>query len=622
MTRGEAAERRVLDRLRAALPAEYRLYPNVEWVGSSREGGPAYDGEADLVIAHIDRGILVVEVKSGEPRKDARGRWWIGDHELPRSPFVQAEDSKHALVRKLTALPDWPPREPPFAGHAVALPDADLASLPRGHALLGPEAPPELVIDATALETPESARAAVDRAYRFWLGDRTRGFSPGPVGMRLIEELLASEHELHRLVRGRIADDRPALLEATRDQERILNQNRGRRRLEIVGPAGSGKSMIAAAKARRLAREGFRTLLVCFNQRLATDLRHDLGDAVPGGPAPLVGDAGAPRRLPAGSDPIGGPLVVTTFHRLCELAGSAAGTLPERPEPLIPHSWWTETLPGALEAAIAAGRFEPFHAVVVDEGQDFERSWLDALIRLVASPADDVLWIFHDPGQAVIRDDVVGELGLDRVELYENLRNPGSIAALSSRFYRGPEAVVGLRDEGPAGAAAFGTAAFGAAALGADGAPHGRPAARHRIVEAEPGDATLEALRRELHRLIHDERVAPFRIAVLAGTTATDSAVWKQRRFGNAVLVNSAIDDDGRSLGLPPEAVPDEPDEVLFETIRRFKGLERDVVILVELSPEAHRLDELLYTGLTRATTWLTVIAPPALAARLRDPRG
>jgi superfamily I DNA/RNA helicase len=65
--------------------------------------------------------------------------------------------------------------------------------------------------------------------------------------------------------------------------------------------------------------------------------------------------------------------------------------------------------------------------------------------------------------------------------------------------------------------------------------------------------------------------------------------------------------------------VPDEPpDRVVFETVRRFKGLEREVVVLVEVPDAAVRLDELLYVGLTRATTQLVVIAPPALAARLR----
>ena len=77
-----------------------------------------------------------------------------------------------------------------------------------------------------------------------------------------------------------------------------------------------------------------------------------------------------------------------------------------------------------------------------------------------------------------------------------------------------------------------------------------------------------------------------------------------------------------RSLGLPAEEVPDEPPDagiVLFETIRRFKGLERPVVVLCELPETGERLDQLLYTALTRATAHLVVIAPPALAARLRE---
>ncbi len=90
MTRGEDAERLVHDRLRAALPDDYHLYPNVDWTGPMRDHGPAEDGEADLVIAHPDNGILVLEVKDGEPHRDADGTWWLGDFELKESPFKQA----------------------------------------------------------------------------------------------------------------------------------------------------------------------------------------------------------------------------------------------------------------------------------------------------------------------------------------------------------------------------------------------------------------------------------------------------------------------------------------------------------------------------------------------------
>jgi hypothetical protein len=47
--------------------------------------------------------------------------------------------------------------------------------------------------------------------------------------------------------------------------------------------------------------------------------------------------------------------------------------------------------------------------------------------------------------------------------------------------------------------------------------------------------------------------------------------------------------------------------------------MEREVIVLCELPEDARRLDKLLYVGLTRATTHVVVIAPPALAERLRS---
>ena len=38
-----------------------------------------------------------------------------------------------------------------------------------------------------------------------------------------------------------------------------------------------------------------------------------------------------------------------------------------------------------------------YHAVVVDEGQDFEARWFELLQRLLVDPGD-VFWVFHDPG--------------------------------------------------------------------------------------------------------------------------------------------------------------------------------------------------------------------------------
>ncbi|MEI8333641.1 MAG: ATP-binding domain-containing protein, partial [Chloroflexota bacterium] len=545
------------------------------WTSPTRDGGPVVDGEADALIAHPDLGILVLEVKSGEPSRDGAHRWYIGPNELPRSPFEQAKANKHALLRRFRALPGWPRDSEPHAGHGVAFPEVDLASLPRRHALLGPDVDGHLILDAEALESAEATRAWVEATCAYWLGDGTKGIPLGPAGMRLLDGLLAPHWTLHRLVRGRIEDDRDELLAATHAQKLNLDRSRQTRRLEVVGPAGSGKSMLAAERARRLAAEGYRTLLVCFNQPLATALGRDLADA----PAP-------------------GGLVVSTFHRLCETVAARAGTLPPRPDP-VSRDWFDEILPAALGRAIDSLPGERFHALIVDEGQDFELDWLLLVQALLRDPDEDVLWVFHDPGQAIRCSDVVGQLGLERMELYENLRNPGSIAALANRFYRGDQPIEEVMRE-------------------PDAAEDDAPAtARYRVIEAERGRPTVEAVRKEFHRLIVDEEVRTWQIVVLSGTSAVKSDIWATRTFGNVMLWNEALNDDGTSRGLAPEEVPDDPsDAVLFETIRRFKGLERPVVILAELPTEGDRLDELIYVALTRPTTELVVVAPRELAGR------
>ena len=526
---GENEERIVEERLRAALPEGARCHANVRFVARTRLGGPAHDGEADLVIVHREHGLLVIETKAGEPSRDAQGRWFLGARELTRSPFKQAEDNKHDLVRALAAHLAIDERDL-RRGHAVAFPDADLATLPRGHALLGPDAIRDIILDAEALASSQNTTRALDRAWTFWTGDGTRGRPLTRRELDAIDEFLAPVVTLRRLIRRDVDDGRDRLLQASNAQRIVLNQHRSTRRLEIVGPAGSGKSLVAVEKARRLAREGYRTLFVCFNQPLATAVLHEIDE-----------DAEPPDRRPT----------VVTFHRLCETLGTQGRTLgpkPQTPAGGLPREWWDETLPAALDRAIDALPDERFHAVVVDEGQDFEPAWLTSLQFLLRDPDEGVLWVFHDPGQALFRDDRVGELGLERIELFEDYRSPAPVAALAARFYHGPAEPYAVTETGR------------------------DPV----IVTAEPGRETTEEVRRQLHRLIEEEGIRPWHVAVLSGRSASRSEVWRRRTFGNVVLWNGAIDDEGRSLGLPADKVPDEPADtgvVLFETVRRFKGL-------------------------------------------------
>ena len=83
-TRGAVAERFVVERLRAVLPPAIAVIPHLRWL--LRDHGYVREGEADVVIGDPERGILVIEVKAGEIRRDHHGTWWAGPNRLHPQP--------------------------------------------------------------------------------------------------------------------------------------------------------------------------------------------------------------------------------------------------------------------------------------------------------------------------------------------------------------------------------------------------------------------------------------------------------------------------------------------------------------------------------------------------------
>ena len=202
--------------------------------------------------------------------------------------------------------------------------------------------------------------------------------------VEVISDVIEPEVTLRALLRSDIEEGERELRAPTQMQLSVLRTLQGKPRASILGCAGAGKSLLAIEKARAPGRGRVR------------HRPHLLQ------PAPREGLRADPR---APADIESGRLVVGTFHELCRRLASEAGTLP--PQPAHPGREWFDTdLPGALERALptVGGRVQ---ALVIDEGQDFDELWLLLLEQLLVDPKRGVLYVFHDPAQAIYRPDAV-----------------------------------------------------------------------------------------------------------------------------------------------------------------------------------------------------------------------
>jgi hypothetical protein len=396
------AEARIFDLLERALSDDYNVLHHVSWV-QRRRGGGAQDGEADFVIVHPKRGILVLEVKGGPVRyESASGRWFTrpqggGDEIGIRDPFHQVTNAKHELRRWLQDLPGWRREWGPF-GHAVAFP----GGLLHGAAL--PQIDPKLVIDAGDLAADDRLRTKVEAAFDFWAD----GTCLGMAGAARAVSSLAHDLEIRQPL-GLVVDEADReILALSERQYGVLRTLAAARRVAVSGPAGSGKTLLAAEKARRLAADGFRTLFTCFSRPLADYLR-----------ASLASHKG---------------LDVLSFHQLSrQLALEARLPLPAEP------SWsereWDQVA-GLLEPA--AARLGPrYDALVADEAQDFDSDWWLPLLTLIHEPDHSVIYVFYDSNQAIYKRPSGLPADLVPVPLWENWRNTRPVFDAVIRFYGG-----------------------------------------------------------------------------------------------------------------------------------------------------------------------------------------
>ena len=506
----EPSELKAFDAFKG-LSDDWHIFYSVAWVGV--RGKRVGDGEADFVLVHPKHGAIIVEVKGGGISVEG-GRWSStgrsGAHPI-KDPFRQATETK-------TALHKWFDKEIGLhlmTGHSVLFPDfSDIGAL-------GPHAPTEITI------TPKDyaeINAKMEGVARKW--GLVANLSAKQLGV--VSRALAPKTSARRTLADEALDAQREIIELTQEQVRAFAGMRRNRRAVVFGGAGTGKTILALEKAAEFDAQGGSVLLVCYNKLLASRLQKDA-------------------RLSQAK--------VTTFHALCvEEIRRAGRETPHNPA----TDWWEhEAAELFIDALVETGR--SFDAIVVDEGQDFARSWISALEIAGTHGNETPFYVFADENQMLWPRDWEAPSGWFVYELTINCRNTVEIAKRLEPIVPGSAICRGARG----------------------------PEARWTVLRAS--DRASRVVIQQVEDLL-DEGFSPSELAVLCENPGTARELQSM-----SVGVEGFCPFDGP--GIP------------VETISRFKGLEAPAIVLV-LEREGNPPDVQCYVGFSRATTVLRVIGP------------
>lgn len=538
-----STECEVFRRLEAVLDDSFVVFYSRPWLGLKPDG-EEIDGECDFIVAHAGLGMLTLEVKGGavayDPRTDqwtSRDRWKV-THSI-KNPVRQARSAKHELLKKLNASPHWKARRI-RARHGVVLPHS---SAPPGD--LGADMPRRIFCFTERFED----------GFRDWILERFGDTPPdegrtrelGPDGLQALEKILAKPFQLRTPLGALLSRDDAALQVLTQQQFHILRAIEAVPRVAISGGAGTGKTVLAMEEAGRCAEGGARTLFVCYNRGLATEVRHRLKD--------------------------GPPVTVMTFHELCADMTRRAGI--PRPQDASEARLFAEIWPELLMQAFERLPDERYDAIIVDEGQDFLPLWWTAVESGLDPEGRGVFRIFYDNNQRVYASalKLPEDVDLIPIRLTLNLRNTRRIHELVRQHYTGHE----IEAVGPEGVEVQWTKEDG---------PDELP---QRISDC-------------VAHLVSIECVPPGDIAVLVATEMAIERIAPGNRLGAFRTARCDEEAEGR---------------IVVDSIRRFKGLERPVVVIAA-TPDTVIDTELPYVALSRARTHLVIAGTNKVLNRMR----
>lgn len=400
-------EREVRRQFIKQLPDSWIVICSVSWA-LKNDYGAVRDGEADFVVLVPDLGLVVVEVKGSKlVRVDENGIWHrqasdirggSREIELKESPPEQANKNLHTLAKVVKEELSFN-ENAQFPGlHAW------LVVYPNG--------------EVEGIDNLYDASTIITKSRMSQLGSAIRGalLAKGgeSTGRKFSQNYVDKAAEILTNQRFRVVsvdteldayEDEDDIDELTRQQFAALRGAFELPRVAIIGPAGSGKTLLAVWKLSALLEEGKKAIFVCFNTALAECLRlryPDLANAIVNVDSLFWG--------------------IVDDKRGSTEKDFYAKVLPER----------------VMNSLYSHSSDDKYDAIVIDEGQDFGDDRIYALYQLLED-SDDSQWLyFADNKQDLYGQGTDETLGAEvTFRLYHNCRNTARVNSATNKVCSG-----------------------------------------------------------------------------------------------------------------------------------------------------------------------------------------
>ena len=535
------AELQLLKMFDEQLGVDFTVLHSVAWISKPRGSTPR-DGEADFLIVHPRFGVLVIEVKGGGISLDQNRQWISTDRHGKKYKIKNPFDqAKRGKYSILEKLKESP------AWTRLKIKRFNIGhavffpNIGTGHKFNAPESPHNIIGDRGNMGNLADWIAQV---FDYWNGDSNGALDKiGTGGVDVITSIFARVVTTKPLLSARIQDEEKQRIELTRRQMDILDMLRRQKRVIISGGAGTGKTLIAREKAIRLANEGMKTLLVCLNRGLADHLREQCDNV--------------------------SNLDVATFHQVCDKwtrrAKKEKGQdyLIEAKRNHPRADMFNQLMPNALSNAVDV-LGPKYDAIIVDEGQDFGDEYWMPIEMLLNNFDHGLLYVFIDENQDIYKRSASIPIKMEPMTLDRNCRNTGEIHQAAYTHYRGAFVERSKID-----------------------------GMEVQILGASTIQKQASSIGALITRLITEEKVQPHNIAVLL-CDGIDKASYEQAISAVPIPRTAKY----QKLENYAEGI------ITVDTVARFKGLERDVIILWAF--DSHSINrKTLYVGMSRAKSIL-----------------